>query len=66
MSYIVRSIDYLLKTRFSRPKGLADENTLILDPATARPPFFISSYGRFMNNSPAKKARGIATSQNTF
>jgi len=34
VSYIVRSIDHLLKTRFNRPKGLADENTLILDPAT--------------------------------
>jgi hypothetical protein len=31
--YIVRSIDHLLKTRLNRPKGLADENTLILDPA---------------------------------
>ena len=33
VSYIVRSIDHLLKTRFDRPNGLADENTLILDPA---------------------------------
>lgn len=33
VSYIVRSIDHLLKSRFNRPKGLADENTLILDPA---------------------------------
>jgi predicted helicase len=33
VSYIVRSIDHLLKARFRRPKGLADENTLILDPA---------------------------------
>jgi hypothetical protein len=33
VSYIVRSIEHLLKTRFNRPKGLADENTLILDPA---------------------------------
>jgi hypothetical protein len=33
VSYIVRSLDHLLKTRFSRPKALADENTLILDPA---------------------------------
>ena len=33
VSYIVRSIDHLLKTRFDRPKGLADEDTLILDPA---------------------------------
>lgn len=33
VSYIVRSVDYLLKTRFNKPKGLVDENTLILDPA---------------------------------
>ena len=33
VSYIVRSLDHLLKTPFNRPKGLADENTLILDPA---------------------------------
>ncbi len=39
VSYIVRSIDYLLKTRFNRRKGLADENTLILDPATGTATF---------------------------
>jgi len=39
VSYIVRSIDHLLKTRFKRPKGLADENTLILDPATGTATF---------------------------
>ena len=33
VTYIVRSIDHLLKIRFNRPKGLADESTLILDPA---------------------------------
>ncbi len=33
VSYIVRSVDYLLKTRFNRPKGLADETVLVLDPA---------------------------------
>jgi predicted helicase len=33
VSYIVRSIDHLLKTRFDRPMGLADENVMILDPA---------------------------------
>jgi hypothetical protein len=32
-SYIVRSVDCLLKTHFHRRKGLADENALILDPA---------------------------------
>jgi predicted helicase len=34
VSYIVSSIAYLLKNRFNRPQGLADENTYILDPAT--------------------------------
>ena len=34
VSYIARSLDALLKTRFDKPKGLADETTLILDPAT--------------------------------
>ncbi|MHB8066396.1 MAG: type ISP restriction/modification enzyme [Desulfobaccales bacterium] len=33
VSYIVRAIDHLLKERFDRPWGLADRNTLILDPA---------------------------------
>jgi hypothetical protein len=31
--YIVRSIDFLLKNFLKRPKGLADEQTYILDPA---------------------------------
>ncbi len=46
VSYIVRSIDWLLKTRFKRPKGLADENTLILDPAvgTATFIFFVIAH----------------------
>ena len=39
VSYIVRSIDNLLKTRFHRSKGLADENTMILDPATGTATF---------------------------
>lgn len=33
VSYIVRSIDYLLKTRLDKPQGLADANVLVLDPA---------------------------------
>jgi hypothetical protein len=33
VSYIVRSVDHLLKTRFGRPDGLADTQTLLLDPA---------------------------------
>ena len=33
VKYIVRSVDHILKTRFKRPRGLTDEDTLILDPA---------------------------------
>ena len=39
VSYIVRSIDHLLKTRFNKPQGLADEKTLILDPAVGTATF---------------------------
>ncbi|MGO8928336.1 MAG: type ISP restriction/modification enzyme [Limisphaerales bacterium] len=51
VGYIVRSIDFLLRTRFNRSKGLADENTLVLDPATGTATFlyFVMSliYQRF-------------------
>lgn len=33
VKYIVRGVDHILKSKFQRPRGLADENTLILDPA---------------------------------
>jgi hypothetical protein len=33
VSYIVRSVDYLLKSKFNKPLGLADKDVLILDPA---------------------------------
>ncbi|MBA7620135.1 hypothetical protein ES703_27479 [subsurface metagenome] len=39
VSYIVRSIDHLLRTRFNRPQGLMDANTLILDPAVGTATF---------------------------
>jgi len=39
VSYIVRSIDHLLKTRFNRPQGLMDASTLILDPAVGTATF---------------------------
>lgn len=51
VSYIVRSTEHLLKTRFNKAKGLADEKTLILDPAvgTATFLFFVVQqiYARF-------------------
>jgi predicted helicase len=42
VSYITRSIDNLLKTRFDKPTGLADDNTLILDPAAGTASFLFA------------------------
>ena len=42
ISYIVRSIDILLKTELNRPDGLADDGTLILDPATGTGGFLLT------------------------
>ena len=42
ISYIVKSVDSLLRTELDRPDGLADDNTLILDPATGTGGFLLS------------------------
>ena len=42
ISYIVRSVDSLLKTVLNRHDGLADDNTLILDPATGTGGFLMT------------------------
>ena len=42
ISYIVRSVDILLKTELNRPDGLADDGTLILDPATGTGGFLLT------------------------
>ena len=42
ISYIVRSVDSLLKTALNRPDGIADDNTLILDPATGTGSFLLA------------------------
>lgn len=41
VSYIVRSIDHLLKTRFGKRAGLADESVYILDPACGTGSFLL-------------------------
>lgn len=41
VSYIVRSIDYLLKEKFGKSRGLADENVYILDPACGTGSFLL-------------------------
>ena len=46
ISYIVRSVDSLLKTELDRPDGLADDDTLILDPATGIGGFLLTVLDR--------------------
>ena len=46
ISYIVRSVDSLLKTELNRPDGLAADDTLILDPATGTGGFLLTVLDR--------------------
>jgi len=39
VSYIVRSIDHLLKSHLNKPQGLADQDVIILDPAVGTATF---------------------------
>jgi predicted helicase len=39
VSYMVRSVDQLLHTHFDKPLGLADDDTIIFDPATGTATF---------------------------
>ena len=42
ISYIVRSVDGLLKTELNKPDGLAEKDVLILDPATGTGGFLLA------------------------
>ena len=42
ISYIVRSVDALLKTDLNKPDGLAEDSALILDPATGTGGFLLA------------------------
>jgi predicted helicase len=59
VSYIVRSIDYLLKSRFNKPKGLADENTLILDPAVGTATFLYMVINEIHQSIAGKGQQGL-------
>jgi N-6 DNA Methylase len=41
VSYMVRSVDILLKDKFNKPLGLADPDVMILDPATGTGTFLL-------------------------
>ncbi len=59
VSYIVRSIDYLLKDRFGKPQGLADEKTLILDPAVGTATFLYTVINEIHQASIGKGQQGL-------
>ena len=50
ISYIVRSVDALLKTELGKPDGLADRDALILDPATGTGGFLMEVLSRIRDN----------------
>ena len=59
VSYIVRSIDHLLKTRFNKPQGLADDRTLILDPAVGTATFLYMVINEIHEAMLSQKQRGM-------
>ncbi|MDZ4230518.1 MAG: N-6 DNA methylase, partial [Dehalococcoidales bacterium] len=59
VSYIVRSIDHLLKDRFNKPQGLADDNTLILDPAVGTATFLYMVINEIYQATAAKGQQGM-------
>jgi len=59
VSYIVRSIDHLLKDRFNKPQGLADEKTLILDPAVGTATFLYKVISEIYQATTGKGQKGL-------
>ncbi|GFE72122.1 type ISP restriction/modification enzyme [Chroococcus sp. FPU101] len=63
VSYMVRSVDELLKDKFNKPLGLADPEVMILDPACGTGTFLLSIckliYQRF-HESPDVLTEGLA------
>jgi len=59
VSYIVRSIDHLLKTRFSKLQGLADDKTLILDPAVGTATFLYLVMNEIHESMLSQKQKGM-------
>ena len=59
VSYIVRSIDHILKTRFAKPQGLADDKTLILDPAVGTATFLYMVINEIHNANISQGQQGM-------
>ncbi|MBA7597241.1 hypothetical protein ES703_04242 [subsurface metagenome] len=59
VSYIVRSVDHLLKERFGKPQGLADDKTLILDPAVGTATFLYMVINEIHQANISKGQQGL-------
>lgn len=59
VDYIVRSVDWILRNKFSKEKGLADESVNLLDPATGTGTFLMSAIQEiYWNTRKANEALG--------
>lgn len=56
VDYIVKSVDWLLRNKFNKTKGLADESVHLLDPATGTGTFLMSAIQEIYGN--IKKENG--------
>jgi len=59
VSYIVRSVDYLLKTKFNRRQGMADSSVLILDPACGTGTFLYYVINEIHQSQMARGQAGV-------
>ena len=50
VDYIVRSVDWILRNKFGKEKGLADESVQLLDPATGTGTFLMSAIQEIHQN----------------
>lgn len=59
VDYIVRSIDWILRNKFGKEKGLADESVNLLDPATGTGTFLMSAIQEiYWNTKKANESLG--------
>jgi predicted helicase len=57
VSYVVRSVDHLLRTRLDRPDGLADPRVWLLDPAAGTTTFLVEAFRKAIETCGTKYGR---------
>ncbi|HEX3129728.1 MAG TPA: type ISP restriction/modification enzyme [Thermoanaerobaculia bacterium] len=57
VSYVVRSVDFLLRTRLGRPDGLADPRVWFLDPAAGTTTFLVEAFRKAIETCGTKYGR---------